>query len=225
MLSDMNLWYELPALVVGFDIESTGLDTEVDEPISYGFAVFENGQLVFEEEFFALPSVAMHPAAEKVHGWSRLRLEELHAAGGAHSAVAGVARAAQRLREYHSKGAHFVGAYPEYDFRMTTSLLRRHSMGDMEVLGFDLATVRLIDVCQHDRSMDGDRSRRRNLTALADHYGVTPGDHTAIGDAKAAVEVFKKQVLHNQANSLESQVAALRMPANSDQSGPASTGR
>ena len=225
MLTTMNLWHELPVLMVGFDIESTGLDTEVDEPISYGFAVYRDGELVGEEEFFALPSVAIHPAAEKVHGWSRLRLEELYAAGEAHSAVAGVVRAAERLREFHSQGAHFVGAYPEYDFRMTTSLLRRHSMGDLEVLGFDLATVRLVDVCQHDRAMDGDRTRRRNLTALSGHYQVTPGNHTAIGDAKAAVEVFKKQVLHNQANSLESQVAALRMPANSDQSGPASAGR
>ncbi|MSY31778.1 MAG: hypothetical protein F2729_02545, partial [Actinobacteria bacterium] len=46
MLKTMNLWYELPALMVGFDIESTGLDTEVDEPISYGFAAYENGELV-----------------------------------------------------------------------------------------------------------------------------------------------------------------------------------
>jgi DNA polymerase III epsilon subunit-like protein len=214
MLDDMNLWYELPALLVGFDIESTGLDTEVDEPISYGFAIYRNGELVEEEEFFALPSVAIHPAAEKVHGWSRIKLEELHAAGDAHSAVAGVARAAQRLREFHVQGAHFVGAYPEYDFRMTTSLLRRHSMGDLEVLGFDLATVRLIDVCQHDRRIDTNRTRRRSLTALSEHYRVTPGNHTAIGDAKAAVEVLKKQVEYNQTNTLESSIAALRMPAN-----------
>ncbi|MEI8148532.1 MAG: exonuclease domain-containing protein, partial [Actinomycetes bacterium] len=168
MLNDMNLWHELPTLLVGFDIESTGLDTEVDEPISYGFAIYQNGVLAGEEEFFALPSVPIHPAAEKIHGWSRHRLEELHAAGEAYSAVAGVARAAQRLHELHSQGAHFVGAYPEYDFRMTTSLLRRHSMGDIEVLGFDLATVRLIDVCQHDRTIDVDRTRRRNLTALSE---------------------------------------------------------
>lgn len=214
MLKTMNLWYELPTLMVGFDIESTGLDTEVDEPISYGFAVYEDGKLVSEEEFFALPTVPIHPAAEKVHGWSRLRLEELHAAGEAHSAVAGVARAGQRLREFHAQGAHFIGAYPEYDFRMTTSLLRRHSMGDLEVLGFDLATVNLIDVCQHDRAIDSDRTRRRNLTALSEHYQVTPGNHTAIGDAIAAVEVFMKQVARNRLNSLESKVAALRMPAN-----------
>jgi len=225
MLKTMNLWHELPVLMVGFDIESTGLDTEVDEPISYGFAAYENGELVSEEEFFALPSVAIHPAAEKVHGWSRTRLEELHAAGDAHSAVAGVARAALRLREFHAQGAHFVGAYPEYDFRMTTSLLRRHSMGDLEVLGFDLATVNLIDVCKHDRTMDSDRTRRRNLTALSGHYQVTPGNHTAIGDAKAAVEVFMKQVAHNQVNSLESKVAALRVPASLNQSGPSGTGR
>ena len=225
MLKTMNLWHELPALMVGFDIESTGLDTEVDEPISYGFAAYENGELVSEEEFFALPSVAIHPAAEKVHGWSRSKLEELHVAGEAHSAVAGVARAAQRLREFHAQGAHFIGAYPEYDFRMTTSLLRRHSMGDLEVLGFDLATVNLIDVCKHDRAIDSDRTRRRNLTALSGHYQVTPGNHTAIGDAKAAVEVFIKQVAHNQANSLESKVAALRMTVNLDQSGPLTAGR
>ena len=216
----MNLWFGVPALMVGFDIESTGLDTEVDEPISYGFAVYQAGELVEEEEFFALPSVPIHPAAEKVHGWSRLALEKLHRAGEAHSAVAGVARAAQRLREFHAQGAHFVGAYPQYDFRMTTSLLRRHSMGDLEVLGFDLATVRLIDVCQHDRTIDPDRTRRRNLTALSGHYQLIPGNHTAIGDAKAAVEVFIKQVAHNQVNSLESKVAALRMPANLNQSGP-----
>lgn len=213
MLRTMNIWTDIPALMVGFDIESTGLDTEVDEPISYGFAVYRDGVLVGEEHFFALPNTDIHPAAEKVHGWSRQRLEELHAAGEAHSAVAGVARAASRLREFHAQGAHFVGAFPEYDFRMTTSLLKRHSMGDLDVLGFDLSTVRLIDVCQHDRNIDGDRSRRRNLTALSEHYQVTPGNHTAIGDAKAAVEVFMKQVAFNRLNTLESKVAALRVTA------------
>ena len=208
----MDLWQHIPALLVGFDIESTGLDTEVDEPISYGFAVYQDGQLLEEEEFFALPGVPIHPAAEKVHGVSRTRLEEMFRNGSAHSSQAGVTRAAQRLQEFHAAGAHFVGAFPQYDFQMTTSLLRRHSMGDLAVLGFDLATVRLIDVCQHDRNMDGDRSRRRNLTALAEHHGVTPGNHSALGDAKAAVEVFFKQVDFNVANSLETQVAAMRIP-------------
>lgn len=207
----MELWHQIPALLVGFDIESTGLDTEVDEPISYGFAIYRDGRLVGEEEFFALPAAPIHPAAQKVHGVSREQLEVMHATGLAHTALGGVTRAAQRLQAFHAQGAYFVGAFPEYDFRMTTSLLRRHSMGDFSVLGFDLASVRLIDVCQHDRLIEEDRSRRRNLTALAEHYGVTPGNHTALGDAKAAVEVFLQQVSWNQANTLESKVAALRV--------------
>ena len=220
----MNLWLEIPPLLVGFDIESTGLDTEVDEPISYGFAVYQHGELVSEEHFFALPNTGIHPAAEKVHGWSRDKLEDLFHAGDAHSAVAGVTRAASRLRAFHAQGAHFVGAFPEYDFRMTTSLLRRHSMGHLDVLGFDLSTVRLIDVCQHDRNIDGDRSRRRNLTALSEHYGVTPGNHTAIGDAKAAAEVFMKQVAFNKVNTLEAKVAALRVPVEPGRGEPSGTG-
>ena len=65
---------------------------------------------------------------------------------------------------------------------------------------FDLSLLRIIDVVEHDLAIEPSRLERprRGLTlSLWRHYGVTPGGHDALQDARAAVEVFFEQVVRN----------------------------
>jgi DNA polymerase III epsilon subunit-like protein len=192
----VNVLIEVPSLLVGFDVESTGLETQSDEAIAYGFAEYQNGQFVGVHEFFVLPDVQIHPGAEKVHGVSYQQLSKLHREDRALSARAGASRATQILVDYAARGATFVGSNPMFDFSMLDSTLRRQRGGGLASLGFDLEAVALIDVVAHDKAIDPDRSMRprRGLTNLCAHYGVKPGEHRASEDARAAVAVLMAQI-------------------------------
>ena len=251
----MELRPDLPSLIVGFDTETTGLDTKEDEVISYGFAVFRHGRLASEEsgQIFATTDRSIHPKAQEVHGLSieglRTRQSEL---GGPFSASEGLQYALRQLEKLRDQNAVFVGAFPKFDFDMIESMSRRHlgiqpswSREIYEDFRFPeyfidrephaalsstlrrsepllmssaasgvpatsrelrrrLATdmlmsskkrwPRIIDVCAFDRLHWPDISRRRGLGALCDFYGVEPGRHDALQDARAAVEVWMCQM-------------------------------
>lgn len=251
----MDIRASLPALIVGFDTETTGLDTNEDEIISYGFAVFRNGHFVAEEsgQFFADTAKTIHPRAQEIHG---LSIEELRVRtsnwGGPYGAVEGLALALKKLEQLRNRNAVFVGAFPKFDFDMLGSMAKRHlglqidwsreiledfrypehfsrhDVMDLEIEAkaansTHLASLemriptdfrsdvrstakissfmsskkpwpRVVDVCAFDRIHWPDITRRRGLGSLCDYYNVEPGRHDALQDARAAVEVWMRQM-------------------------------
>ena len=137
-----------------------------------------------------------------MHG---LSLEDIEAKRGSelvYSVETGLRRAVQILRDYHELGAYVVGSNV---VRFDLEMLRRSCIS---VLGielnddyFDISLLRIIDVVDHDLAIDPSREfrPRRGQEYLCRHYGVTPGGHDALSDARAAVEVFLEQVVHNNA--------------------------
>ena len=253
----MSFYVEAPPLIVGFDTETTGLDTNEDEIISYGFAVFRDGQYSPEEsgQFFALTDRPIHPRALEVHG---LNLDEIRsrtsAWGGPYSPAEGAAKAIRLLQDFRNERAHIVGAFPKFDFDMLGSMALRYGeyrfdwssrinadfkIPDDEYHQLAMSrhqsrlmdagerirnatnrveaqtTMRaqwrsslkplrwpeIIDVCAFDRNHWPDLSRRRNLSALCNYYGVQPGGHDSLGDARAAVEVWLQQIKKHQRQS------------------------
>jgi DNA polymerase-3 subunit epsilon len=194
------LTYEVPRLLVGFDIESTGLDTGTDEAISYGFAEFSDGRLVGQDQFFVLPEVQIHPAAERVHGISFEKLRVWRRQDVALSARAGAHRALQVLLSYAARRATFVGANPIFDYSMLDATLKRHGSAGLLASGFDFDRVLILDVVSHDLEMAAETApRRRGLTKLCQAHGITPGNHVAAEDARAACEVLIAQIRENEA--------------------------
>jgi DNA polymerase III subunit epsilon len=193
----------IPPLLVGFDVETTGLDSAIDEPISYGFAVFVDGRLVRTEEYFVVPSVQIHPAAERVHGISYEHLRKMARDGVAWSAPVGATRAARILLSAYRNGAVFVGANPSFDFGMTNAALRRFHGSSLAEFGIDLERASIVDIVKVDRSLDHDfvARPRRGLTHLCAYYGVTSGGHHAAQDSRAAVEVLLAQIAFAAARS------------------------
>lgn len=193
-------YLQVPELILGFDTETTGLSVHSERAISYGFSAYRLGYPVWSEHFYVIPDCPISPGAQRIHGMS---LEDLRAKRD-HEAVynveAGLTRAVKILRDFHERGAFIVGSnLGRFDLEM----LRRTAIS---VLGngldnqyFDLSLLRIIDIVEHDLAIEPSRAERprRGLTHLCRHYGVTPGGHDALQDARAAVEVFFEQVVRN----------------------------
>ena len=191
---------ELPLNLVGFDTETTGLDTASDEAISYGFAVYRGDALEHREHYFVRPQRDIHEAAQRVHGISKDSLTSMYGVGQALSVKAGARRAVAFLSEHHRRGATFVGANPMFDFTMLDSTVRREFGADLSHFGLRLDELQIVDVVAHDIAIESreENARRRGLSFLAEYYGVTPGNHHAFEDARTAVEVLWQQIARNQ---------------------------
>ncbi len=192
----------MPELILGFDTETTGLSVSSERAISYGFCAYRFGHLVWSEQFFVIPDRPISYGAKRVHGLSLEDLEAKREHWAVLSVEEGLTRAVGILRDYHELGAHIIGSnVVHFDLEM----LRRSSMS---VLGkelnddyFDISLLRIIDVIDHDLVIEPSRAMRpkRGQASLCRHYGVKQGGHDALGDARAAVEIFMEQVVRNNA--------------------------
>jgi DNA polymerase III epsilon subunit-like protein len=195
-------YLQVPELVLGFDTETTGLSVSNERAISYGFCAYRFGVPVWSEHFFVVPDRPISAGAYRVHKLSLEDLEDKRGSFAVHNVEGGLSHAIRVLRHFHQRGAYIVGSnLGRFDLEM----LRRSSMS---VLGnaldtpyFDISLLRIIDVVEHDLVIEPSRALRprRGLTFLSHHYGVVPGGHDALQDARAAVEVFMEQVIVNNA--------------------------
>ena len=192
----------VPELILGFDTETTGLSVASDRAIAYGFCAYRFGGLVWSEQFFVVPDRPISPGAQAVHGILLEDIEARRVSGHVYSIEAGLEQAVGILRDYHERGAYVLGAnIARFDLEMlrrsAISVLSRE-LNDDE---FDISQLRIIDVIDHDLAMEPSRELRprRGQEYLCRHYGVAPGHHDAMGDARAAVEIFLEQVIHNNA--------------------------
>lgn len=180
-------WADGP--LVGFDLETTGLDRERDEPVSYAFVEFDGGAKVRTEAGYVLPECALSPGAIGVHGLTRDRLVALEAVPRAE----GVRRIAQRLATLSAEGVPIVGCNLSYDLTILDRVMARDgAFPSLRVAGWRGPAL---DVLVIDRGLDDDFEQRpvRKLDALCEHYATSPPDHSAVGDATAAVRVLLAQ--------------------------------
>jgi len=189
----------VPELLLGFDTETTGLDVEVEQAISYGFILYRLATPVWSTQFYVRPDRPIEEGAQKVHGLSVGDLEK-RAAGNLLSVEEGLRQALAILEKFHAEGASVVGAnISGFDIAMLRFSSQK-AFGNDENIPLDfLNDLRTIDVVAHDIKIEPREvnSRRRGLSSLCNYYGVEPGGHDALEDARAAVEVFVKQVERN----------------------------
>lgn len=195
-------YFQVPELILGFDTETTGLSVFSERAISYGFCAYRFGVPVWSEHYYVVPDRPISYGAQRIHGMSVSDLEAKRDVAIVHNVEGGLTHAIKILRDFHARGAYIVGSnLGRFDLEM----LRRSciSVLDNALDGeeFDISLLRIIDVVEHDLAIEPSREvrPRRGLSFLCQHYGVTPGGHDALGDARAAVEVFLEQVVVNNA--------------------------
>jgi DNA polymerase III epsilon subunit-like protein len=208
-------YLQVPELILGFDTETTGLSVLSERAISYGFCAYRFGVPLWSEHYFVVPDRPISAGAQRIHGLSLEDLEEKRESEVVHNVEGGLTRAIKILHDFHERGAYVVGSnLGRFDLEM----LRRTSISIMgSALDddyFDISLLRIIDVVEHDLAIEPSREirSRRGLSHLCSHYGVTPGGHDALEDARAAVEVFLEQVMHNNAGQ-----TSLSLLTNSEQ--------
>ncbi len=198
----MKRYTQVPELLLGFDTETTGLSVTSERAIAYGFSAYRFGVPFWEERFYVVPDRPITAGAQRVHGLTLEDIESKRASEPVYPLAGGLRRAIEVLGDFHRRGAFVVGSNV---CRFDLEMLRRSSLS---VLGrsldddeLDLSLLRIIDVVEHDLAIEPSRELRprRGLEHLCRHYRVRPGGHDALGDARAAVEVFLEQVIANNA--------------------------
>lgn len=171
---------------IGFDLETTGVSSFLDVPVSYGFVEHVRGAneiLTRREGGYVNPGVPIPVGASAIHGITNEMVS------GAPALEDAVELIAERLCSIWSSGGVIVGMNLSYDLTMVDSLCRRLATATLEQRG-DVGPV--FDVLILDRHFDKWRKGARKLTSLCSHYGVTLGQaHSAVEDAEASLNVLE----------------------------------
>lgn len=171
---------------VGFDLETTGVSSFLDAPVSYGFVEHlhsPDGAFTRHDGGYVHPGVLIPAGASAIHG-----ITDDMVADATPLDVA-VEFLAATLSSSWASGAVIVGMNVGYDLTMVDSLCRRFEIPTLEQRG---AIGAVMDILVLDRHFDKWRKGARKLTDLCRHYGVTlESAHSASADAEASLFVFE----------------------------------
>jgi len=173
---ETTYWMDRP--VLGLDLESTGLDTENDRPVSVALAWVEpNGKARDRKTYLVDPDMVIADEAIAVHG-----ITNAQARHGTHWSEM-VVYLGRVLNKTHRRGEPVVIMNARFDWTMLHHLAKR-----IEV---QLPPIAILDPVPIDRALDKYRSGSRKLTDLAKHYGLEDfAAHTASADALTATQVM-----------------------------------
>ncbi|HVA70741.1 MAG TPA: exonuclease domain-containing protein [Acidimicrobiales bacterium] len=172
---------------VGFDLETTGVSSFRDVPVSYGFVEHvrsAQGVETRSEGGYVNPGVAIPAGASAIHGITNEMVSDAPALTEAAEAIA------QRLGSIWATGGVIVGMNVSYDLTMIDSLCHRLATATLEQRG---TVGPVLDILILDRHFDKWRKGARKLNDLCLHYGVNlTGAHSAVEDAEASLNVLEE---------------------------------
>ena len=171
---------------IGFDLETTGIDSFSDVPVSYGFVERVEGVRGREslmESDYVNPGIPIPTGASDIHGITDQMVVDATPLSEAVELIA------ERIAAHWAHGDVIVGMNVAYDLTMVDALCRRLGLATLSERG-DIGAV--VDVLVLDRHFDKWRKGGRKLTDLCRHYEVTLGNaHSAAHDAEASLVVFE----------------------------------
>jgi DNA polymerase-3 subunit epsilon len=178
----MTGWHK--ASMIGFDLETTGVNVEQDRIITACLALIRPGHDTEVRSTVINPGIPVPDEAANVHGWTT---ERVQAEGKDPKTEADwiAADLASALRA----GVPVVGMNCVFDLTVLDRECRRLGLPTLEDrVGGSIAPV--VDVYTIDRALDRYRPGSRKLTNLCEQYGVRlDGAHDAMFDAIGACRV------------------------------------
>lgn len=174
-------WHE--GEVLGFDLETTGVDRYRDVPVSYALVTVVGGSVVARDTGLVDPGRPIPQAATRVHG---ITTERARAEGRPLGEA--VAKLSAALAAASSRGVPVVGMKLDYDLTILDVQCRLADGQGLVARGF---TAPVLDALVLDRHFDRYRRGRRTLADLCAHYRVAIANaHDAAADAEATVAVL-----------------------------------
>jgi len=172
-------WSEGPLL--GFDLETTGVDPCSDLPVQVALVRWDAHRAVYRRVFIVDPGREIPAGAEAIHGISTARARR----EGCPLAEA-TATLHWALRKAQADRVPVVAMNASFDVTMATTLFQ--SFG-LEAIAWEA----LVDPLVIDRRVDRYRSGKRRLDALCGTYGIVLGSpHDAGSDADATVALARE---------------------------------
>jgi DNA polymerase-3 subunit epsilon len=168
--------------LLGFDLETTGVDRFSDVPVSYALVTVVGGSVVRRVAGLVDPGRPIPPGATAVHG---ITDERARSEGRPLGEV--VAMLSEALADAGARGVPVVGMKLDYDLTILDVQCRRADGRGLAARGF---TAPVLDALVLDRHFDRYRKGRRTLADLCAHYEVAIDNaHDAAADAEATMGV------------------------------------
>lgn len=174
---------------LGFDLETTGIDTQTDRIVQAALVRIREGHRPEIAQYLVDPGIEIPAEATAVHGITTAKAQ----AEATHTVDQMLFEITGRLALAMGHGIPVVGMNLSYDLTLLEAENRRH--------GIDTLTSRLgngmvqpvIDVLVLDKFADPYRKGGRKLEQLCATYGVRHvGAHDAGGDALAACRLWPR---------------------------------
>lgn len=181
----MTHWYEGP--LAAFDIETTGSDAEEDRIVSAALVVQDtSGTRARVTRWLVNPGVPVPVEATELHGLTDALVQR----SGRWPAPV-IEEAGRALAEQCTAGRPLVVMNAPFCLTVLDREMRRHRASSLPRY-LEKAPLCVLDPGVLDRHLDPARKGRRRLVDLCSLYGVVlDGEHDAVADAAAALEVVR----------------------------------
>lgn len=175
-------WLSGPML--GYDLETTGVDVERDRIVTASTVLVSPGEPAGSTTWLANPGIDIPAEAAAVHG-----ITTGHAIQHGRPPVAVVGELVAQLGRAFRSGTPVVGMNVVFDFTILDRECRRYLGAPLvDALGCDVFPV--VDVRVLDKRVDPYRKGGRKLVDLCAHYGVRLDQaHESAADALGALRV------------------------------------
>jgi DNA polymerase-3 subunit epsilon len=169
-----NAWHRRAFLV--YDLETTGVDVDLDRIVTATVARITPGQPVGAQSWLLNPGIPIPKAASDVHG-----ITDQQAQADGQDPAAAIPQIANTLAVAGFRGLPVIAFNASFDFTILERECRRHGVRFPEPF--------VIDPHVMDKHLSYRRGKR-TLTATCEHYKVAlNGAHDATQDALAAGRV------------------------------------
>jgi DNA polymerase-3 subunit epsilon len=177
-------WADGPLL--GFDLETTGVDPESDRAVTLALIHREPGREPTRYHFLINPGIEIPETATAVHG---ITTDYARDHGEPPEKV--WAQARELMQRLWTPQCPIVAFNGSYDLTMADRELARHFGA---TAGIDFTGRYLVDPLVIDRANDRWRKGGRKLTQMCQHYGVPLGEdaHDAVADTLATMRLAYK---------------------------------
>jgi DNA polymerase-3 subunit epsilon len=180
-------WHKGP--LMGFDLETTGVNVETDRIVTAAIVDIRPGQPTRIRTWLVNPGIDIPEGATAVHGIST----EKARAEGQHPSVA-LEEIALELTVALVGGTPIVAFNASFDLSMLDRELLRYKLGGLadRMVSYDLV-MPVLDPHVLDKRFDTYRKGKRTLTATCEAYGLfMEHAHAADADAIAACRLLFK---------------------------------
>ena len=172
--------------LLGFDLETTGVNTQEDLPVSYSLLYYDKGKKIKVTGGIINPGRDIPQEAIQVHGITN---ERARAEGRDLSEA--IEEIAAEIIKAGKNNTPVVGMNVSYDLKMMEVCLEKSFGLSLTEIGW---RGPVIDILVIDRHFDKYRKGSRKLVDLCQQYGVSTSTlHDAQNDVEATVQVLFKQ--------------------------------